>query len=82
MIRLHLLCKSTSPTNTVSHCTRKTTSPKTVHPLGKPVITGTRISVELLLELLESGWTHRQIFESYPHRTYRSHKLRFKAAFS
>ncbi len=31
--------------------------------LGKPVIRGTRISVELLLELLESGWTHEQIFE-------------------
>ena len=35
--------------------------------LGKPVVRGTRISVELILELLETGWTHEQIFESYPH---------------
>ena len=35
--------------------------------LGKPIIRGTRISVELLLELLENGWTHEQIYESYPH---------------
>lgn len=34
--------------------------------LGKPVIRGTRISIELLLELLESGWTEEAIFESYP----------------
>ena len=34
---------------------------------GKPVIKGTRISVELLLERLAQGWTEEQIFESYPH---------------
>jgi len=34
--------------------------------LGKPTIKGTRISVELILELLESGWNERQILESYP----------------
>ena len=34
--------------------------------LGKPTINGTRISVELLLELLSSGWNEKQIFESYP----------------
>jgi uncharacterized protein (DUF433 family) len=34
--------------------------------LGKPTIKGTRISVELLLELLASGWTENQILESYP----------------
>jgi uncharacterized protein (DUF433 family) len=37
--------------------------------LGKPVIKGTRISVELILELLSSGWTEEMIFESYPHIT-------------
>jgi uncharacterized protein (DUF433 family) len=34
--------------------------------LGKPIIKGTRISVELILELLASGWTERQLLESYP----------------
>ena len=33
---------------------------------GKPVIKGTRISVELLLELLANGWTEEMILESYP----------------
>lgn len=34
---------------------------------GKPVINGTRISVELVLELMEQGWTEAMILESYPH---------------
>jgi uncharacterized protein (DUF433 family) len=34
--------------------------------MGKPIIKGTRISVELILELLASGWTERQLLESYP----------------
>ena len=33
--------------------------------LGKPVIKGTRISVELILELFAEGWTTEQILESY-----------------
>jgi uncharacterized protein (DUF433 family) len=37
--------------------------------LGKPTIKGTRISVELILELLASGWTEKQILESYPNVT-------------
>lgn len=37
--------------------------------LGKPTIKGTRISVELILELLASGWSEAQILESYPHIT-------------
>jgi uncharacterized protein (DUF433 family) len=35
--------------------------------LGKPTIKGTRISVELILELLAAGWTEQQLLESYPH---------------
>jgi len=34
--------------------------------LGKPTIKGTRISVELILELFSSGWTEKQILDSYP----------------
>ena len=37
--------------------------------LGKPTIKGTRISVELILELFESGWNEKQILESYPSLT-------------
>jgi uncharacterized protein (DUF433 family) len=37
--------------------------------LGKPVIKGTRISVELILELLAEGWTEAQLLESYPNIT-------------
>ena len=34
---------------------------------GKPCIKGTRISVELILDLLASGMGHEEILESYPH---------------
>ena len=37
--------------------------------LGKPVIKGTRISVELLLGRLADGWTEADIFASYPRVT-------------
>lgn len=32
---------------------------------GKPVVRGTRISVELVVELLAAGWSHAQILTSY-----------------
>ena len=34
---------------------------------GKPVINGTRLSVEHVLGLLENGWSEADILESYPH---------------
>ena len=34
--------------------------------LGKPVIKDTRISIELILELLSAGWSEEMIYESYP----------------
>lgn len=34
--------------------------------IGKPTIKGTRISVELILELFSLGWTQEQILDSYP----------------
>jgi uncharacterized protein (DUF433 family) len=37
--------------------------------VGKPVVKGTRISVELILGCLANGWTYEQILESYPHIT-------------
>jgi uncharacterized protein (DUF433 family) len=33
---------------------------------GKPIILGTRISVEKILVLLADGWTNNQILEDYP----------------
>lgn len=33
---------------------------------GKPVIKGTRLSVEFLLGLLAVGWTEQQILDNYP----------------
>jgi uncharacterized protein (DUF433 family) len=34
--------------------------------VGKPMLRGTRISVELLLELLSKGWSHEEILKNYP----------------
>ena len=37
--------------------------------MGKPVIKGTRITVELILEKLAAGETIEQILDAYPHLT-------------
>jgi uncharacterized protein (DUF433 family) len=37
--------------------------------VGKPIIKGTRISVELILNRLADGWTMEDILTSYPHIT-------------
>lgn len=37
--------------------------------VGKPVIKGTRLAVEFLLELLAEGWTREQILTNYPQLT-------------
>lgn len=34
---------------------------------GKPVIKGTRISVEFILEMLSSGMSMKEILKEYPH---------------
>jgi uncharacterized protein (DUF433 family) len=34
---------------------------------GEPTLAGTRIAVRLVADLLDKGWTFRQIVESYPH---------------
>ena len=36
---------------------------------GKPVVKGTRLSVDFLLELLANGWSEEQLFDSYPNLT-------------
>lgn len=33
---------------------------------GKPVVRGTRLSVEFILGLFASGWTREQVRENYP----------------
>jgi len=37
--------------------------------VGKPVIKGTRIAVEFVVDLLGRGWTAEQILEEYDHLT-------------
>lgn len=37
--------------------------------MGKPVISGTRISVSPIVELFASGWTEEMISDSYPNIT-------------
>jgi uncharacterized protein (DUF433 family) len=37
--------------------------------VGKPVVKGTRIAVELVVELLAKGWNQEQILDSYPNLT-------------
>lgn len=33
---------------------------------GKPVVRGTRIAVEFVVELLSEGWSEQQILDNYP----------------
>jgi len=33
---------------------------------GKPVIRGTRLSVELILGLLADGWSQKEVLRNYP----------------
>jgi len=37
--------------------------------VGKPVVRGTRISVEFIVDLLGRGWTQEQILGEYDHLT-------------
>ncbi len=34
--------------------------------VGKPVIKGTRITIDFLLELLAHGWTYEKVLKNYP----------------
>lgn len=46
---------------------RIVTNPKVM--VGKPVVRGTRITVEFILGRFADGWTERNVLESYPHLT-------------
>ena len=46
---------------------RVTIDPKVM--LGKPVIRGTRITVEHILRELAAGTTHAELLDAYPHLT-------------
>jgi len=37
--------------------------------VGKPIIKGTRISVEFVVDLLGRGWTIEQVLQEYDHLT-------------
>jgi uncharacterized protein (DUF433 family) len=37
--------------------------------VGKPVIKGTRIAVEFVIDLLARGWTTEQVLKEYDHLT-------------
>ena len=34
--------------------------------VGKPVINGTRLAVEFIVDLLAQGWSEREILKNYP----------------
>jgi uncharacterized protein (DUF433 family) len=38
--------------------------------VGKPVVRGTRLSVEFVLGLFAAGWTEQMVRESYPSLTH------------
>jgi uncharacterized protein (DUF433 family) len=44
---------------------RIVTTPDTLS--GRPRIVGTRIGVDLVLDLMASGWSAERILEEYPH---------------
>ncbi|MEK6690908.1 MAG: DUF433 domain-containing protein [Nitrospirota bacterium] len=48
--------------------------------LGKPVIKGTRLSVEFILGLFAEGWTEQQVLKNYPTLTTESLKAVFAFA--
>jgi len=37
---------------------------------GKPVVRGTRLAVEFVIDLLASGWSESQILDNYPGLTH------------
>ncbi len=48
--------------------------------LGKPVVKGTRLSVEFILGLFAAGWTEKQVLDNYPTLTPQSLRAVFAFA--
>lgn len=48
--------------------------------LEKPVVKGTRLSVEFLLELFAAGWTEQQVLDNYPTLTHEALRAVFAFA--
>ena len=48
--------------------------------VGKPVVKGTRVSVELVVSLLAAGWTETQILDAYP--TVKAEDIRASLAYA
>jgi len=48
--------------------------------LGKPVVKGTRLSVEFLISLFAAGWTEKQVLDNYPTLTPQSLRAAFAFA--
>ena len=46
--------------------------------VGKPIIKGTRIAVEFVIDLLGRGWTQEQILAEYDHVTREDIQAEFK----
>ncbi len=53
--------------NTQSYKDRITVNPNIM--LGKPIIKGTRITVEIILKKLSDGMTIEELLTAYPHLT-------------
>ena len=47
---------------------------------GKPVVKGTRLTVDFLLELLAAGWSGEQLLDSYPNLSHDSLRAVFAFA--
>lgn len=42
---------------------------------GKPVVKGTRIAVEFIIDLLGQGWSEQEVLRNYPGLTYAGETL-------
>ena len=51
-----------------SNASRIVLDPETL--VGKPVVKGTRISVEFVIGLMADGWSEADILSNYPHLTH------------
>lgn len=47
---------------------------------GKPVVKGTRLTVDFIMRLLATGWSEEQVLENYPSLTTESLRAVFACA--